>query len=354
MNSIIYLSLFALFACNVNGRAIDEPDNTISDDRTFVEINEWVKVEPIKIRPHNGNSVELECDVIGSPPPSITWIRGEKSIDNVSKLKPQISTNFHNFFSLLLLIFFFRWIERFDFWHFCRKKKKKILIISFPLNFAEFFLKFFFSFLLTHKQLDFESNAITESNPTSRARAISRLIIDRSIIGDRTFTCVGRSGSKTAIEMTNIYPNENESQSDLLALNAGITSINSNGLKKVRILSFYSTIFASIGRSIVLPCKAAGKPHPEIYWLDNAQNVIEPQNSRFKVLPNGDLLISTLKWSHMGTYTCVARNPISKDTAETFVYPSVSVTKIFVWEFSSPKNQVLTIKFENFCSENQF
>lgn len=86
MNSIIYLSLFALLACSVYGRAIDEPDNTISSDTAFVEINEWVKVKPIKIRPHVGNTVELECDVIGSPPPSIHWVRGDKSVDNVSIL----------------------------------------------------------------------------------------------------------------------------------------------------------------------------------------------------------------------------------------------------------------------------
>lgn len=84
MNPIIYLSLFCLLACNVYGRSIDEPDNTISSETTFVEINEWVKVKPIKIRQHNANSVELECDVIGSPPPSIHWVRGGKPIDNVS------------------------------------------------------------------------------------------------------------------------------------------------------------------------------------------------------------------------------------------------------------------------------
>ncbi|XP_031626078.1 neural/ectodermal development factor IMP-L2 isoform X3 [Contarinia nasturtii] len=248
MNSIIYLSLFALLACSVNGRAIDEqPDNTISSDTAFVEVNEWVKVKPIKIRPHTDNTVELECDVIGSPPPSIHWVRGDKTIDN----------------------------------------------------------------------LDFESNAITESNPTSRARAISRLIIDRSVVAERTFTCVGRAGGKTAVESTSIYPNENANQGDLLASNSG-----SNGLKKVRILSFYSTIFASIGKTIVLPCKASGRPTAEIYWVDTEQNVIGSQNPRHKVLSNGDLLISPLKWSDMGLFHCIARNPLSKDTAETFVYPS--------------------------------
>lgn len=172
--------------------------------------------------------------------------------------------------------------------------------------------------------MDFESNAITESNPTSRARAISRLIIDRSVISERSFSCVGRSGSKTAVESTTIYSNENNNNSDLLGLNAGMGGTALNGPKKVRVLSFYSTIFASIGKSIVLPCKAAGRPHPEIFWLDTEQNMIGTQNPRQKVLPNGDLLISPLRWSDMGTYTCIARNAISKDTAETFVYPSVS------------------------------
>lgn len=225
MNSIIYLSLFALMVCSVYGRAIDEPDNTISSDSAFVEINEWVKVKPIKIRPHVGNTVELECDVIGSPPPSIHWVRGDKTVDNVSSF---LQIYFHfKFFPLQSFLLFFTF-----------STKTHVLFPPFPSSI----------------QLEFESNAITESNPTSRARAISRLIIDRSVITERTFTCVGRSGSKSAAESTTIYPNENNNQSDLLSLNAGITSATSNGPKKVRVLSFYSTIFASIGKSIVLPC----------------------------------------------------------------------------------------------------
>lgn len=203
--------------------------------------------------------------------------------------------------------------------------------------------------------MDFESNAISESSPTSRARAISRLIIDRSVISERSFSCVGRSGSKTAVESTTIYSDDSNSSGDILGLNAGIGSSSTSGPKKVRVLSYYSTIFAAIGKSIVLPCKAAGRPHPEIFWLvppsfysskifisirgslfyfdmfsycfhrlDTEQTMIGTQNPRLKVLPNGDLLISPLRWSDMGTYTCIARNPISKDTAETFVYPSVS------------------------------
>lgn len=93
MNPVIYMSVLALLVCNVYGRAIDEPDNAIGGGSSssssaaaepFVEINEWVKIKPIKVRPHVGNMVELECDAIGSPPPSIHWVRGGKAIDNVS------------------------------------------------------------------------------------------------------------------------------------------------------------------------------------------------------------------------------------------------------------------------------
>lgn len=170
--------------------------------------------------------------------------------------------------------------------------------------------------------MEIESNSIAESNPTSRARVISRIIIDRSVTSEKTFTCIGRSGSKSTFESTTISGNDN-SNADVLSMNAGITSSNV-GPKKVRILSYYATVFSAIGKSLVLPCKATGKPHPEIFWLDSEQVLINSQHPRHKVLPNGDLLITPLKWADMGTYTCIARNPISKDTAETFVYPSVS------------------------------
>lgn len=180
-------------------------------------------------------------------------------------------------------------------------------------------------FLSNQLQLDIESNTISGSNSNARARAISRIIIDRSLVSERTFTCVGRAGSKTAYESTTAYSSEVTNNINVDMLNGGIVgTTQSSGPKRVRVLSFYTTLFASIGKTIVLPCKAAGRPHPEIYWLDTEQNMIGAQNARQKVLPNGDLLISPLRWSDMGTYTCIARNAISKDSAETFVYPSVS------------------------------
>lgn len=99
MSPIIYWNVLAILVCGVYGRAIDETDNAIGGVRaaTFVESNEWIKIKPIKIRPHVGNMVELECDAIGSPPPSIHWVRGGKAIDNVS-MTPQILATISSYF----------------------------------------------------------------------------------------------------------------------------------------------------------------------------------------------------------------------------------------------------------------
>jgi hypothetical protein len=43
--------------------------------------------------------------------------------------------------------------------------------------------------------------------------------------------------------------------------------------------------------------------------------------NRFKILPTGDLLITSLQFKDMGTYICIAKNTVSKDVVSTFVYP---------------------------------
>lgn len=74
MNSYIYLSVFGLLVCSVYGRS-------------FYTDDEWVKmtkVPPTKIPHKFGSTVELECIAMGSPPPSIQWVIGDKSVPAVS------------------------------------------------------------------------------------------------------------------------------------------------------------------------------------------------------------------------------------------------------------------------------
>jgi len=75
-----------------------------------------------------------------------------------------------------------------------------------------------------------------------------------------------------------------------------------------------------MGSNIQLPCRVHARPRAEITWLNNENKEIV-QGHRHRVLANGDLLISEIKWEDMGNYKCIARNVVGKDTADTFVYP---------------------------------
>lgn len=100
-----------------------------------------------------------------------------------------------------------------------------------------------------------------------------------------------------------------------------------SGPKAPKIVNYYLVFFELIGSDIVVPCKAIGRPRPEVFWFDDDDNLINGQDPRFSVLNNGDLVITGLRWSDMGTYTCVAKNHVGKDNATSFIYPVlVSIT----------------------------
>lgn len=254
MESYFYLAVALLLASSTNGRAIDDLDNSIqltnnNDEKMFAD-RDWVEISlapPPKLIQQAGNSIELECEVTGSPQPSIQWVHG----NNPHKIADNI-----------------------------------------------------------------ESNTITETSPNALVRVRSRLIIEHTSSVERTFTCVGRAGSKTAYESTTIYStpgHKSHNITELLSLNGGA--------KKARIILYYSVLFDAIGTNVILPCKATGRPDPDIYWLDPDDNIISGRDHRLRVHPSGSLYISGLRWSDMGTYTCIAKNALDKDSVSTFVYP---------------------------------
>lgn len=155
-------------------------------------------------------------------------------------------------------------------------------------------------FLLSQQVDNIDSNLISETSPDALVRVRSRLIIEHSSSSERTYTCVGRAGSKTAYESTTVYSapgHKSHNITEFLSLNSGA--------KKARIVMYYSVLFDTIGRNVILPCKAAGRPNPEIYWLDQDDNIISGRDHRLRVHPSGSLYISSLRWSDMGTYTCI-------------------------------------------------
>lgn len=88
MYSLVCFLVLGLFISNCHCRAIEEPDNAIqSDDNQYTGGRDWVKISdapPPKIVQQIGSPVELECEVSGSPAPTVHWVRGNKPIDSVS------------------------------------------------------------------------------------------------------------------------------------------------------------------------------------------------------------------------------------------------------------------------------
>ncbi|CAD1474973.1 unnamed protein product, partial [Heterotrigona itama] len=89
------------------------------------------------------------------------------------------------------------------------------------------------------------------------------------------------------------------------------------------IITLYSpTLVANIGATVILPCRATGKPTPQITWLDNYNVPLSlSTNLRHKVLDSGDLLIEELLWEDMGGYICQAKSENQQQVVNTFLYP---------------------------------
>ncbi|GAB0086641.1 Neural/ectodermal development factor IMP-L2 [Sergentomyia squamirostris] len=265
MGSSLLFAIGIFLVCGLSsGRSISEPNNSLQATSSssgssgkFVESQDWVKVTAApaaRVTHEAGATVELECEVAGSPPPSIHWVRGGT-----------------------------------------------------PLNLLN----------------EIETNVVSEASPNALARVRSRLVLEHAAPTERTYTCVGRSGGQTAFATTTVVASAHHVRpkhnftSDIIntLLNPG------GGPQKPRIVLYYTVMLELMGSDIVLPCNTIGRPRPEIYWLDTNDNLISGQEPRYRVLPTGELIITNLKWSDMGGFTCVARNALAKDTITTFVYP---------------------------------
>lgn len=93
------LCLAVIFCSYVNGRAIREAadesedvDNVLSPsnvEKSGWEAEEWLKVSlapPQHVDHKLGSPLDLECEIVGTPPPEVKWIRGQYNANSVSKL----------------------------------------------------------------------------------------------------------------------------------------------------------------------------------------------------------------------------------------------------------------------------
>ncbi|CAH2987391.1 unnamed protein product [Chilo suppressalis] len=158
---------------------------------------------------------------------------------------------------------------------------------------------------------DTESNEVIESNPNSLGRVTSTLLVTHSD-GSDVYTCLASSASKVV-------------RANTIVSSSGKTTDPTERSKLLplepRILVSYKAFVDTIGNAVVLPCKARGYPRPVISWRDN-NGVLVTKNSRMKVLRSGELVISPLRWSDMGEFTCLAANVFGSGSASTFLYPA--------------------------------
>lgn len=250
MRLIILLGAFGvLLVSQASCRAIDNDlDNTIQsiDGSSDFVARDWIKLVkplPAKVLQTPGEPIELVCEIMGSPPPTIEWIRGRPQMNMIN---------------------------------------------------------------------DMQSNLISESSSSSIVRVRSVLVLDH-VPNETTYTCIGRAGGKTIFSSSTVYSTPGQSNGNI---------------RKPKIVYGYTVLFDILGSNVLIPCKAIGRSRPEIYWTDNSNTVITGQDPRIKVLPTGELLISGLKWSDMGQYTCIARNSVGKDALQTFVYPVINDEEI--------------------------
>lgn len=105
MDSLLQLviattSLLVLLASvgSINARAIEDlvENNLLQAGHIGIggdpsEPKDWLKIieaPPPKVIQALGNSIELECEIMGSPPPTVHWVRGSTPTSIVSLYSP--------------------------------------------------------------------------------------------------------------------------------------------------------------------------------------------------------------------------------------------------------------------------
>lgn len=83
----VVILLLGASSC-AQSRAIEDLDNSIAQvEQHIAEGRDWVQISempPAKVMQTIGSTIELECEVTGSPVPTVHWIRGNKFDSNVS------------------------------------------------------------------------------------------------------------------------------------------------------------------------------------------------------------------------------------------------------------------------------
>lgn len=205
-------------------------------------------------------SVVLQCEVVGSPNPTIHWLKNGKRIVQGG------SQNFQN---------------------------------DVP---------------------QYELNDVTSGSKLQLAATRSNLYLDCVTEADEgTYTCVTETPTMRKTQSHTIAIGSSFDELPVDSRKCGGKHSRSN---PARIYMWSKSRFEYNNVVTQFYCRAQGNPAPAITWLD-AYGKLITSGDGYKITNSGDLVITNPNWEdHMGSYTCVADNGIGTDSTTTFFYPT--------------------------------
>ncbi|XP_069363345.1 neural/ectodermal development factor IMP-L2-like isoform X3 [Maniola hyperantus] len=247
-----------------------------------------------------GTTLELTCEAIAAPAPSVHWFKNDAPVYEVRTPKRFITLTSKRFITLT------RWPAARNAHRPGTTLELTCEAIAAPAPSVHWFKND-----APVYEYDKESNEIIDSNPSSLARVSSTLLVSRTD-GPAQYTCLVVAGQGTARASTIVYSTDGSTdtseRSKLVPLSP-------------RILVSYKVFVDTIGNNVVLPCRVRGHPRPNVTWQTNG-GLDVTNEPRMKVLRSGELVISPLLWSDMGEFTCRASNLFGSTEVKTFVYPA--------------------------------
>lgn len=95
-----------------------------------------------------------------------------------------------------------------------------------------------------------------------------------------------------------------------------------NGLGSTPVIAQWMTTYMQpIGNDALLVCRVQNPDEAVVDWFGPDGEAIDETTGKYKVLPNGDLVIHGITFNDMGMFKCLASNENGEDMKETFVYP---------------------------------
>jgi len=157
-----------------------------------------------------------------------------------------------------------------------------------------------------------EISGFSETENDEKSLGVAYAELDLECVGQEDagfYTCVASQGDKTETVETEVH---------VVSYGSGNCQPKSLTTSPPKISQYYQTYMMEMGFDAHLKCVTVGR-HSTTWMGPDEQPITE--GAKFKILPDGSLVIHNLDFNDMGVYVCVAKNKFGHDLAETFVYP---------------------------------